>query len=79
MMLPDMFPSPLYPVHLCLWTGIERELEIKDVYVGDAAQHEPGRPVEVDDGGVGPGHGLGNPLIGQLSSTVQIKHLNDFK
>ena len=50
-------------------------------YVGDAAQHEPGRPVEVDDGGVGPGHGLGNPLIGQLSSTVQIKHLakNDFK
>ena len=45
------------------------------MYVGDAAQHEPGRPVEVDDGGVGPGHGLGNPLIGQLSSTVQIKHL----
>ena len=41
-MLPDMFPSPLYPVHLCFWTGIERELEIKDVYVGDAAQHEPG-------------------------------------
>ena len=51
------------------------------LYVGDAAQHEPGRPVEVDDGGVGPGHGLGNSLIGQLSSTVQIKHLtkNDFK
>lgn len=30
---------------------------------------------EVNNSGVGPGHGLGHPLVGQLPAGVQIKHL----
>ena len=35
----------------------------------------PGSAEEVDDGGVGPGHGLGHPLVGQLSPGVEVEHL----
>ncbi len=36
-----MLPPPLYPVHLGLQGGIERELQVEHVDVCDAPQQEP--------------------------------------
>jgi hypothetical protein len=37
----DVLPPPLYPVHLGLQGGIERELQVEHVDVCDAPQQEP--------------------------------------
>ncbi len=39
----DVLPPPLYPVHLGLQGGVERELQVEHVYVCDAPQQEPAR------------------------------------
>lgn len=70
-----MFSSPLDPVQLGLWAGVEGELQVKHVDVRDTAQHESGGSEEVNDGCVGPGHRLRDPLVGELPPTVQVKHL----